>query len=130
VTRQRIQQPLTLRAQRKSRSYSSQSTRTKAAVRPQNRRSAQTHSMMSRITNANLGSLSGQLHTVADHLGTFSQIADLMKQYNGLNSGSGPGTGQRFNFINLLKNGNSLNHLLKAFLPAFEASGLGKDEKK
>ncbi|MEL7568723.1 MAG: hypothetical protein AAGU27_28185 [Dehalobacterium sp.] len=129
MSRQRIQQPGTMRVQPKRKSYSPQSTRTSAAVRPQKGRPVPNHPIVSRITNANLGNLSGQLHTVADHLGTFSQIADFMKQYNGL-SGSVPGRGPGLNFMNVLKNGNSINHLLKAFLPAFEVSNLGKGEKK
>lgn len=120
VVRQRTKQPGTISTHPKRRANPPQSSRSNTAVSSKKRTSVQANSIISKITQTNLGNISGQLHTVADHLGTFSQVADLMKQYDG----------QGINLMNLVKNGNSLNHLVKAFLPVFGAGVLGKEEKK
>ncbi|MEL7565881.1 MAG: hypothetical protein AAGU27_13460 [Dehalobacterium sp.] len=91
-------------------------------------KTGQLESIMSWIKNANITNLSGQLHTIADHMATFGQVADVMKQFNGLGGGLNLGGGGGFNLMSLLKDNNIAN-LIQAFLPALGAAGLVNEEK-
>ncbi len=85
-------------------------------------KTGQLESIMSWIKNANISNLSGHIHTVADYMATFGQVADVMKQFNGLGGSLNSGGGSSFNLKNLLKE-NNIAQLIQAFLPALGAMG-------
>jgi len=83
---------------------------------------------MSLVKGNNLQGLSGQIHGFANGMEKFGQIASIMGQVGFLGGGGGPGKG--FNFFNILKNGDSLNHLIQAFLPALGVAELAEEEEQ
>jgi len=86
-------------------------------------------SIIAWIKNANIGNLSSQLHTIADHMGTFGQMAGLMKQLNGLGGSSFSGnSGGGFSLSKLLQDNNSITNLIQAMIPNLGAMGAIIDE--
>lgn len=77
------------------------------------------------LKNVDLAGLSGQLHGIADHMERFSQFSGLINGgiLGGLRGGKG------INFMNLLKNGDSLNNIVQAFSPILKDS-VSTEEKK
>ncbi|ATW23387.1 hypothetical protein [Candidatus Formimonas warabiya] len=86
-------------------------------------------SLTSLFGKVDLKTMSGQLKDIADSMEKFGQIAELL-QYADVfvNPKQDGAKGSGFNLMNLLKDGESLNHLMQALAPAFR--GESAEEKK
>ncbi|MDD4753485.1 MAG: hypothetical protein PHT78_09620 [Desulfitobacteriaceae bacterium] len=74
------------------------------------------------LKKADLGKLSDQLRNAANGLEKIGELTFLMEEVDILVKPKGASSKSSFNFMKLLTNGNSLNHLLQALMPLFNDS--------
>jgi len=86
-------------------------------------------SIISWLKNADLGNLSGQLNTIADHIEP-EKVSNLIKKFNDLNGTDILKDGSKLNLMNILKDKDTVNHLLAVLLEVFGANNLTKEEKE
>lgn len=75
-------------------------------------------SLSSLVTNVDFKSLSGQLKDIAGYMEKFGQVTELFQLADVfVNPKQGGSKGQSFNLMNMLKDGDSLNHLFQMLSP-------------
>jgi hypothetical protein len=98
----------------------------------QSQRSGHINSLSSLITNVDLKNLSGQLKTIAGYMDKFNQISELFQLADVfINPKQGGGRGQNFNLMQVLKDKDSLDHLVHMISPHMrENMANSRSEKK
>jgi len=93
--------------------------------------SAQGFSLSSLLTDLDFKTLSGQLKDIAGYIETFNQFAELFKLADVfVNPKQGTAKGQSFNLVNMLKDKDSLNHLLQMFSTSMQEPGMETPSEK
>lgn len=88
-------------------------------------------SLSSLISNVDFKNLSGQLKDIAGYMETFSQMTELFQLADVfVNPKQGRAKGQSFNLMNMLKDGDSLNHLFQMLSPTMREAVETPGEKK
>ena len=76
-------------------------------------------SLTSFLKSSNLKSMSSQLHDIADHMEKFGEMAEIFTLFESL-ANTGQSKEKNFNLMNLIKDKDSLNHILQAVMPAIQ----------
>ncbi|MEL7566180.1 MAG: hypothetical protein AAGU27_15010 [Dehalobacterium sp.] len=92
--------------------------------------SAQGFTLSSLLTDLDFKALSGQLKDIAGYIETFNQFKELFRQADVSVPKQDKAKGESFNLINMLKDKDSLNHLLQMFSNTIEEPGMNTPSEK